>query len=168
MAVHKQYGSLDIYERKLANVMTRLGTESYDWDCNRTECWVEFVYKGQPYRFEHSISKAKEHNISLPYGSDAFAQLVLALEDLARIVERGIYDLASWVSGMKALPATVVIPQCFQILGFDRMPTSLEEAQKAYRKKVKLVHPDAGGNAADFAAVQQAFQAAQQYLNEKA
>ena len=34
-----------------------------------------------------------------------FAQLVKTLEDIARMVERGIYDLSTWIEGMKTLPS---------------------------------------------------------------
>ena len=102
MPAQKQYASLEFYEKKLAKVMARFGIESdnYDWDCNRTGCWVQFWYKGSLYRFEHSVQNAQEHGHKLSYGSDAFAQVVLALEDLARLVDRGIYDLQDWVAGM--------------------------------------------------------------------
>ena len=105
----KQYASPEQYETKLEKVMARLGVESYDYDWNRHDCWVSFTYKGQPYRFTHSVKNAKEHNIDLRYGSDAFAQVVLSLEDLARMVERGIYDLSTWVAGMKYLPAAETV-----------------------------------------------------------
>ena len=44
MAERKQYASLEFYEKKLGKVMERLGIEpeQYDWDCNRTSCWVQF------------------------------------------------------------------------------------------------------------------------------
>ena len=105
MAERKQYASLEFYEKKLGKVMERLGIEpeQYDWDCNRTGCWVQFHYKGSLYRFEHSVQNAQARGHNLSYGSDAFAQVVLALEDLARLVDRGIYDLQNWIAGMLSL-----------------------------------------------------------------
>ena len=100
MASKKIYSSPELYEDKLVRVMARLGIEEgdYNYDWSRQECWVEFRYKGELYRFSHSVKNAQEHGISLQYGSDAFAQVVLSLEDLARMVERGIYDLSTWVA----------------------------------------------------------------------
>ena len=100
----KQYAEPAAYEAKLEKVMARLGVEQYDYDWSRFECWVSFTYKGQLYRFSHSVQNAQEHGVNIKYGSDVFAQVVLSLEDLARMVERGIYDLGTWVAGMKYLP----------------------------------------------------------------
>ena len=114
MASKKIYSSPELYEDKLVRVMARLGIEEgdYNYDWSRQECWVEFRYKGELYRFSHSVKNAQEHGISLQYGSDAFAQVVLSLEDLARMVERGIYDLSTWVAGMKALQAFRCLLYC--------------------------------------------------------
>ena len=113
----KQYAAPETYEAKLEKVMSRLGVEQYDYDWSRFECWVSFAYKGQPYRFSHSIDNAKAHGVDVRHGSDVFAQLVLSLEDLARMVERGIYDLSTWVAGMKYLPAGKNLEPCFAWLG---------------------------------------------------
>ena len=153
----KQYASPEQYETKLEKVMARLGVESYDYDWNRHECWVSFTYKGQPYRFTHSVKNAREHNIALQYGSDAFAQVVLSLEDLARMVERGIYDLSTWVAGMKYLPAAETVEPCFGALGFTKRPQSAEEVKARYKKLAKELHPDAGGDALDFAALTESY-----------
>ena len=109
----KQYAEPAAYEAKLEKVMTRLGVDQYDYDWSRFECWVSFVYKGQNYRFSHSVENARAHGVNIRYGSDVFAQVVLSLEDLARMVERGIYDLSTWVSGMKYLPAGERLEPCF-------------------------------------------------------
>lgn len=95
----KQYGTADAYERKLNRVMERLGVESHNFNWDRWGCWIEFRLKGDLYRFDHSVDKARARGVELRYGSDAFAQVVLALEDLARMVERGIYELSTWVAG---------------------------------------------------------------------
>jgi hypothetical protein len=147
----KQYGPVEQYEAKLEKVMQRLGVERYEYDWSRSGCWVSFSYKGQPYRFEHSVENAKEHGVNIKYGSDAFAQLVLALEDLARMVERGIYDLSTWVAGMKCLPAaSAPLEICFAAMGFAEMPASTDEVKDQYRKMAKVMHPDYGGNAEAF------------------
>ena len=90
--MQKQYADPTSYEAKLEKVMSRLGVEKYDYNWDRKMCWVEFWINGQLYRFEHSIDNAAKHGITVRYGSDAFAQVVLTLEDIARMTERGIYE----------------------------------------------------------------------------
>jgi len=151
----KQYAAPETYEAKLEKVMARLGVEEYDYDWSRFECWVSFVYKGQPYRFSHSVENAKTHGVNIRYGSDVFAQVVLSLEDLARMVERGIYDLSTWVAGMKYLPAGKVLEPCFSWLNFVERPASKKEVQDRYHKMAKRMHPDMGGDPAEFALLQE-------------
>lgn len=159
------YADPDFYEKKLTKVMERFGVEQYNWDFSRSGGWVEFYYKGELYRFEQTVENARAHGVNLQYGSDAFAQLVLALEDLARIVvDRGIYDLSNWIAGMKALPAGGHLPEFFRVLGFDRMPVSAEEVKQAYRAKASVTHPDKGGSAEAFQAVDAAYRAAIKYM----
>lgn len=69
------------YEAKLARVMERLGAESYNYDWTRAACFIEFIYHGQLYRFEHSVEKAKTHGQNIVHVSDLFAQLVMTLEE---------------------------------------------------------------------------------------
>lgn len=151
----KLYADVDTYEKKLYRVMERLGVPKKDvnWNCDRFGCWVQFRYKGQLYQFDHSVQKARARGVNLTYGSDAFAQVVLTLEDLARMVERGIYDLSTWVAGMKMLPAPNEIPECFQALGFARIPSDVEEVKARYRSLTKTLHPDAGGKREDYEAM---------------
>lgn len=167
MAATKKYADSVFYEKKLKNVMTRHGIEDdkYDWDFNRQGSWVTFWYKGQFYRFDHSVQKAKEHGCNLTYGSDTFAQIVLALEDLARLVERGIYDLQTWVEGMKALPEETSVPSFFKQLGFTKMPASKEEVERKYRMLTKACHPDTGGSNEDFYKLTQAKNQALKYFD---
>ena|SRR5690606_15929118 len=99
------------------------------------------------------------------YGSDCFAQVVLALEDLARIVERGIYDLSTWVSGLKALPPVVEVPSFFRVLGFTEIAAGVEEVKTRYRSLAKQLHPDAGGSAEDFQALKRAAEQAIQWFS---
>lgn len=149
----KQYASPEAYEAKLEKVMARLGVERFDYDWGRFECRVTFTYKGQPYRFSHSVENARAHGIDIKYGSDVFAQVVLSLEDLARMVERGIYDLATWVAGMKYLPAGEKLEYHFACLGFSEMPKTVDEVKAQYKRMAKGMHPDAGGDAAAFSAL---------------
>ena len=145
----KQYASPEAYEAKLEKVMTRLNVDSFDYDWSRFECWVSFKYKGQYYKFSHSMENAKAHGVNVKYGSDLFAQVVLSLEDLARMVERGIYDLSTWVAGMQYLPPPRDIKDCFKALGFTELPTE-EEVKSRYKKLSKALHPDNGGSQEEF------------------
>lgn len=156
MTKAKRYGATDDYERKLARVMERLGADKYDWDHNRREAWVEFYYKGQPYRFHHSVAKSVDSEEPLTYGSDCFAQIVLTLEDLARMVRRGIYDLSTWVSGMKFLPAPVQLPWWVAELGLERLPSDEDQITTQYRLMAKTAHPDGGGSDEAFKRLTQA------------
>lgn len=166
MAVNKRYGPAQDYEQKLARVMERLKIKEFNFNWDRFSAWVEFRYKGQLYRFDHSIDKARARGIELRYGSDAFAQIVLSLEDLARMVERGIYDLQVWVCGMKMLPAAVEVPSFLKLLKFDWIPTQ-EEIKERYKELAKIMHPDAGGNSDDFMMLQEARDKALDYVGEK-
>lgn len=152
MAAEKKYADLNFYENKLKKIMARFGIDEkdYDWNCDRHGGWVQFRYKGELYRFEHSVEKAKQFGQKLNYGSDAFAQIVLALEDLARIVERGIYDLQNWVAGMKALPERSTLPSFCVVLGLDHIPVSEEEVHRQFKKMAAVFHPDKGGTDEDF------------------
>lgn len=117
------------------------------------------------YRFEHSIENAKTHGNNVRYGSDVFAQVVLTLEDIARMTERGIYELSTWVAGLKALPKPKDIPNCFLILGFNYIPT-VEELKKRYKELAKANHPDVGGNSEYFISIKNSFESAQQFLKD--
>ena len=86
MARKKYSGGFEEYESKLKRVMERLGVKQYKYDWSRNECFIEFNYKNQYYRFEHSLHKAAEHKQNIHYSSDLFAQLVKTLEDIARMV----------------------------------------------------------------------------------
>ncbi|MBR2927535.1 MAG: J domain-containing protein [Oscillospiraceae bacterium] len=138
--------------------MGRLGVEKYDYDWSRFECWVSFVYKGESYRFSHSVENAKKHGVNIRYGSDVFAQVVLSLEDLARMVERGIYDLSTWVSGMRYLPDVKPLEPCFAAMGFAERPSSTEEVRAQYKRMAKGIHPDGGGDPAAFQALSTNYQ----------
>lgn len=163
----KQYGPANNYEAKLEKVMTRLGIEKYNYNWDRFSCWVEFTYKGQLYRFCNSIENAKQHGQSVKYGSDVFAQTVLALEDLARMVERGIYDLSTWVAGMKYLPPVREIPDCFKLLGYTLVPENIQEVIHRYKSLAKDAHPDAGGSHEQFIALKDAYDQAIAYFQKE-
>lgn len=166
MGAKKQYGGSDSYERKLERVMERIEVKEFTYNFDRFGCWVEFRYRNDLYRFEHSIEKAKAKGINLRYGSDAFAQVVLALEDLARMVERGIYELGTWVAGMKFLLPPVEIPSFIKYLGFEQIPEGPEDIKERYRQLAKVMHPDVGGVEEDFIKLKDASEKAIKYFGQ--
>lgn len=161
----KYTGTFQDYEDKLARVMTRLGIEKYDYNWSKDDCYIEFFYKNQLYRFEHSLKKAEEQGIK--YVSDLFAQLVYTLEDISRMTERGIYELSTWIEGMKALPPQKDIPKCFITLGLEFVPDEFETVKSQYRELVRKFHPDKGGSASLFNTFTKAYNEAKEYFNIK-
>ena len=168
MPQRKIYASADLYERKLGRVLCRL-TDSeapeFNFNYDRHCAWVEFRYKGQLYRFDHTVDKARAAGQNLSYGSDAFAQIVLALEDLSRMIGRGIYDLQTWVSGLKFLPAPTKIPECFKVLGFQSMPSDIGDVKSRYRTLSKQHHSDTGGDDESFQAIKNASEQALRHMS---
>lgn len=159
-------GSLSFYEGKLTRVMERFGvsTKGFNWNVDRFGAFVEFSRKGQFYRMEQTVVRAAGRGVKLKDGADCLAQLVLTLEDLARMAERGIYDLEVWVAGLLALPAGAAVPGCFLALGLDRIPATIDEVHTAWKAVVKRAHPDGGGTAEGFRAAQLAYQQAQEHF----
>lgn len=151
----KQYASPDVYEAKLSRVMERFGADEYNYNWDRHMAWVEFRLKGQLYRFDHSVDKALARGFKLTYGSDVFAQLVITLEDLARMAERGIYEIQTWLAGMKFLPPPIEIPHCMKSLGFTEIPTDVEDIKSRYKALAKQNHPDSGGTNEAFVKLQE-------------
>jgi hypothetical protein len=147
--------------------MERMGATEYNYDWTRHMAFVEFRLKGQLYRFDHSVEKAKQRGFSMTYGSDVFAQLVISLEDLARMAERGIYELQTWLEGMKFLPPPVVVPEFFKALGFEGVPASVEDVNARFRTLAKQAHPDRGGSDAAFIMLQESAKKAIEYLEKQ-
>lgn len=167
MGRKKAYASADVYERKLAKVMERFGVEDCEYNFDRFGCWVQFrLNSGELYRFEHSVEKAREAGVDLTYGSDAFAQVVLALEDLARMVERGIYKLETWVAGMRFLPPPIEVPSFFRFMGFKEIPAGRSEVRERFRTLAKKMHPDQGGDSKDFEKLHRASEQALAYFGD--
>lgn len=154
----KYKGTREDYERKLARVMERLGVgaESYDYDWNRRGCWVQMRYRGRAYLFENTVERSAE-TCGLKNATDMFAQIVLSLEGLARAVENGIFTLDMLMAGVPSLPPAAEAPACFRALGFERVPADPGEVKARYRELAKTAHPDAGGDAAAFLALQTNF-----------
>ncbi|MDA8346954.1 MAG: J domain-containing protein [Thermaerobacter sp.] len=156
-------GNVALYVGKLERTTKRFGASDLKWGVGSDEAWVEFRLKGQLYRFDHSMQKAAARGIKLKRGTDAFAQLVLALEDLARLAERGIYELQTWLSGMKALPPVAQVPSFLQYLRFEEIPASLDDVKDRYRTLALDMHPDKGGNPEDWHKLADAMEQATRY-----
>lgn len=164
--VRKYKGSREEYEQKLGRVMGRLGVQVYDYDWSRRGCWVQMVYAGRAYRFENSVDKSAESG-RLSNVTDLFAQIVLSLEGLARAIENGIFTLDMLMAGVPALSAAAAeAPACFRALGFERVPADPGEVKARYRELAKTAHPDAGGDAAAFLALQTNFGTCLEWLAE--
>ena len=118
--------------------------------------------------FDNNFKKAdqaaaKTHK-RIVYVSDLFAQIVLALESLARLSEQGLYELSYWIEGMKILPQAASIPACFVALGFDHIPETEEELKQRFRKRAKTAHPDGGGSSEEFDVLKRNYLECQKFL----
>ena len=152
----RKYSKNVDYEKKLARVMERLAADRFSYDWTRNDCHIEFFYKGQCFRFQNSLEKAKAEGNKVCFVGDLFAQLVLSLESLAHIIcDFHVYDLTTWAAGMKALPAPKNIPHCFVLLGFKDIP-SVEQVKQRFHALSRAVHPDKGGDADTFMQYKQA------------
>ena len=154
------------WEAKLDRVMTRMKAAPYSWNYDRTSAWIRFERNGEPYYLHQSIGRAGARQVDLYNGVDCLAQLVLTLEDLCRMGERGIYELGTFLAGFKALPPPPAIPEPFRRLGFAEEPTSVEQIRARFKTLTKVHHPDvAGGDATEFIALRAAYDAALQLVN---
>ncbi|AXI09287.1 hypothetical protein CUC15_10275 [Oceanobacillus zhaokaii] len=99
-----------VYEKKLTGVMKRLKVQNYKFNWDRTSCFVEFNYNENFYRLEHSIEKAKKNGLLLNNGLDCLMELTQSLEDLCGIIDRGMYDFETWISGMEQSPSETMMP----------------------------------------------------------
>ncbi|UNC92978.1 J domain-containing protein [Candidatus Contubernalis alkaliaceticus] len=133
------------YEKKLDRIMKNLKINKYDYNWDRYGSWIQFHYKEDLYRLEHNIEKARIQGIIIHYGSEAFAQIVLALEDLYKVINRGIYNLDTWLSGMR-LPSEINnTNEYYELLGFTQKPSSVNEIWEQYHKRIKNLDLDNNG-----------------------
>jgi DnaJ domain len=58
------------------------------------------------------------------------------------------------------------VPPCFRLLNLS-LPCTVAEVKSAYRRKVRILHPDAGGNHDEFIALQSAYEAAIRFLSDQ-
>lgn len=134
------------YEKKLDRIMKNLKVAEYRYNWDRYSSWIEFQYKDNLYRLEHSIDKARLQGIIIQYGSEAFARIVLALEDISRAINRGVYDLDTWLEGVKLPPKSLKSCRFLEILGFSQQPSTREEVWEQYNKRMNELELDDNGN----------------------
>jgi hypothetical protein len=164
----KKYGAADDYEIKLKRVMDRFKATEFDFDWNRKgNCWIRFSIDGEGFYFFHSVEQARAAGIKITAGSDAFAQLVLTLEDLARANERGTFKLKKILGAMAMLEPPKEIPNWCRELEFDQIPSDAKEVNERYRKLSQVRHPDNGGSDEAFKKLTEAKDAAKQYFEGK-
>lgn len=159
---------LQTYEAKLERVMERLGVEKFDYDWTRRECWIEFWYRGQLYKFVHSVANAQAHGIDI----SSMVPMYLRRWFYPWRTSRAWWSVASmtlsvWVAGMKYLPEAQNIPSCFVAMQFQVIPENANTVQERYRKLAKVAHPDTGGSAEQFEALQKAYRQAMEYFVER-
>jgi len=97
--------------------------------------------------------------ISVEENMRAIWKTVEALRGLERWGAKDMVNAA--FRGFKALPGAIVTPErqhrsWFVVLGIDENSNALE-VKAAYRKALKLHHPDVGGDPRDFQEVQNAY-----------
>ena len=162
MAQHRHYsGDAGTWEAKFSRVITRMKATDPQWNFDRHGAWIRFTLAGQPYRLEQTVAQAARRHVVLYNGVDCFAQLVLTLEDLARMSERGIYELPVFMAGFKALPAPRPLAEPFVRLQFTVAPTTVDKVRSRYRQLARTLHPDAGGDPEAFRLLREAAQAAE-------
>ncbi|KHF39138.1 hypothetical protein LQ50_17055 [Halalkalibacter okhensis] len=121
----------DLCERKLVRIMKRLNVAYFDYNWDRTSCYIEFRYHETLYKMEHSSDKATGTAVAeLKSGLDCLIELVDTLEDLCIIIDRGTYKLETWLSGMKK---TALV---------EEKPESLEKAQIKHKLSGKQKHDE--------------------------
>lgn len=81
-----------------------------------------------------------------------------SLKRMLICVANSAYSTPRW-----ALPET---PRCLEVLGLQ-LPCGEEELKRAYREKVKRLHPDRGGDKHRFLMLQSQFQEALRYVAEQ-
>ena len=156
-------------KKKLERAMERLGAIELDYGQtfgnNDSMAWVQFRYKGQIYRFEYSRTKAAYYNKSVPDEKDLMIAIIYAIQDLAKIAERGVFDFGLLIQGFKHL-TFIELPSWAAFMGFTAMPISFEQVSARYKWLVKgSMSPEK--NATDFHNLRTAYDVAKQFFGVK-
>ncbi|WP_243459288.1 hypothetical protein [Metabacillus bambusae] len=146
-----RYQEQDIMcERKLKKIMKRLDIEEFNFNWDRTSCYIEFQYNENSYRMEHSIQKAKRKGlIVLRNGLDCLMELVQSLEDLCQIIERGTYKLETWVSGMKQSSSAEEKPEFVEEVHI-RYKSLGNQKHSEYNRNEEFIHVAPESSLEDF------------------
>jgi hypothetical protein len=124
--------------------MKRLGVAeneySFDRDL-RNGGLIQFFYNGRNWSYERTKDMMLKHGIHLKSGKEAWAQLVLGLQDLVRLHERKVFDFtAGAVVGLKALPPP--LPECFRVMDFNSIPDGFDQVEQRFKDLSKVRHSD--------------------------
>lgn len=57
-----------------------------------------------------------------------------------------------------------ILPECFVVLGFTKMPKSPDDVKTRYKKLAKIYHPDGGGSEEEFQRIDKAFHDAKKIM----
>ncbi|OIJ15133.1 hypothetical protein BKP37_06870 [Anaerobacillus alkalilacustris] len=119
----------DVCERRLRKVMKRLKVENFNFNYDRSSCYIDFHYQNKIYRLEHSIEKAKDKGlIMLRNGLDCLSELIDSLEDLCQIIQRGTYNLETWIAGMAQSASVEEIPNYVEELHIRYKPIGKQKS----------------------------------------
>jgi hypothetical protein len=152
--------TLDKARRRLRNELVRLGARLPVLSSNdrgRGEprdpgVAVYFQLDGRP------MVMACDRFTSLTQNIAAIAAHI----DASRRIDRyGVATTAQMFAGFLALPAPLVVDDWRSALG---NPTTLAEAETAFRERIRTAHPDAGGSHAQAAALTEAIRLAREAL----
>ena len=118
----------------------------------------------EPFAREFSAQRA---DVSLVFGLCAlgYACMVLDIRAYLRSLRRALVLVSNY---RPELPEWVrkSTPRCILAFGLT-MPCTAEEVRAAYRRKVKELHPDLGGDRREFLRLQAHFEQAMEFLAEK-
>lgn len=123
---------------------------------------ISFKYKEQKYVFEYSRKRAEYYGYRYPQDKDVMIAVILAISDLAKIADRGVFDFGKLAEGFKELPL-ITVPSWAKFMGFQTQPRNIQEVRSRYNELVKgSMRPET--NPEDFRELQKAWELAQQFF----
>ena len=152
--------------KKLKLAMERLDVKDFDYgnasSRDDASAWVSFKYKGTTYKFEYSRSKALYYGKTVGKNADILIAIILAIGDLARIAERGIFDFGQLIQGFKSLEY-IEVPKWASFMGFNTRPMNFAMVKDRFNDLVKgAMNPNT--NADDYRQLQDYMKIAKQYF----
>lgn len=138
----KKYSDVKFFINKLNNVFKKLNIEKFRYKYGNDFAFVNFNIDKSWYQINHSTKNADKNTKSLA-GSDMFAEIVLSIEELSHLQDRGICSFQDIVSVFELKAGAVKLPDCFKKLGFDgRYMPSKKHVDYKYNDLAKVLHPD--------------------------